>query len=330
MAEISVVIPIFNGEEYLRESMDSILNQSFHDYEVILVCDNGTSQKSLDILYDYSEKDKRVRIIENTEKLGISESINVGIRNSSGKYIARMDGDDISAYRRLEVQKLYMDTYENIGICGIKHKVLNSPKWFVDFYSDPRQIKSDLLFFVPLRHPSIMIRGDVIFGNSLFYDKDLPGVEDYDYFIRAAKVTDLTNINDSSLFKYRRSNINTSLINKKRDEIIRKELMKRQFSDLLELDFDDAALEILDVVDGVSEYKINEYKKMLIDLEKAMTTIIEANDLLEVYDKKCLMNTLYHCWFRVKYSMDICSHNKTPDDAIEFWRDSRFHTLWLD
>ena len=91
MAEISVVVPIYNGEQYLEEALNSIALQSFKDFEVILVCEYDTSNESLDIVHKFSKKDKRFKIITNTCKLGISESLNVGIRKSTGKYIARMD-----------------------------------------------------------------------------------------------------------------------------------------------------------------------------------------------------------------------------------------------
>ncbi len=330
MAEISVVIPIYNGEQYLEEALNSIALQSFKDFEVILVCEYGTSDASLDIVHKFREKDKRFKIIINTNKLGISESLNVGIRNSTGKYIARMDGDDISGQKRLEIQKLYMDYYRNIGVCGIKHKVINSPRWIVDYHSNPEQINSDLLFFVSLRHPTIMIRSDVIYENNIFYDSSLPGVEDYDYFIRASKVTELTNINEPDLFYYRRTSENASLINKERDEKIRKILMKNQFYDRLKLDFSDKTIDILDVVDGVPFYNEKIYLNILNELQKNMEIIMQRNNEVGIYKPECLINTFEHIWFRIKYNMDIVSKTKLSDKIIDKWRAGDYYNIWMD
>lgn len=330
MAEISVVVPIYNGEQYLEEALNSIALQSFKDFEVILVCEYGTSNESLDIVHKFRKNDKRFKIITNTSKLGISESLNVGIRKSTGKYIARMDADDISGQKRLEIQKLYMDYYSNIGVCGIKHKVINSPRWIVDYHSNPEQINSDLLFFVSLRHPTIMMRSDVILKNNLFYDSSLPGVEDYDYFIRASKVTELTNINEPNLFYYRRTSENASLVNKKRDEKIRKILIKNQFYDRLKLDFSDKIIDILDVVDGVPFYNEKTYSNILSELQKNMEIIMQKNNEMGIYRPECLINTMEHIWFRVKYSMDIASKAKLSDKIIDKWRAGDYYNIWMD
>lgn len=330
MAEISVVVPIYNGEQYLEEALNSIALQSFKDFEVILVCEYGTSNESLDIVHKFRKNDKRFKIITNTSKLGISESLNVGIRKSTGKYIARMDADDISGQKRLEIQKLYMDYYSNIGVCGIKHKVINSPRWIVDYHSNPEQINSDLLFFVSLRHPTIMMRSDVILKNNLFYDSSLPGVEDYDYFIRASKVTELTNINEPDLFYYRRTSENASLVNKKRDEKIRKILIKNQFYDRLKLDFSDKIIDILDVVDGVPFYNEKTYSNILSELQKNMEIIMQKNNEMGIYRPECLINTMEHIWFRVKYSMDIASKAKLSDKIIDKWRAGDYYNIWMD
>lgn len=330
MAEISVVVPIYNGEQYLEEALNSIALQSFKDFEVILVCEYGTSNESLDIVHKFRKNDKRFKIITNTSKLGISESLNVGIRKSTGKYIARMDGDDISCQKRLEIQKLYMDYCSNIGVCGIIHKVINSPRWIVDYHSNPEQINSDLLFFVPLKHPTIMIRSDVIYKNNLFYDSSLPGVEDYDYFIRASKVTELTNINEPDLFYYRRTSENASLINEKRDEKIRKSLIKSQFYDRLKLDFSDKTIDILDVVDGIPFYNEKIYLNILSELQKNMEIIMQRNNEMGIYRPECLINTMEHRWFRVKYSMDIASKAKLSDKIIDKWRAGDYYNIWMD
>jgi len=112
---VSVLMPVFNGEQFLRPAMNSILNQTFTDFEFIIV-DDGSTDHSREILNSYT--DSRVRLICNESNIGLTDSLNRGLEAASGNYIARMDQDDISLPERLAKQVAFMDSHPEVGVCG--------------------------------------------------------------------------------------------------------------------------------------------------------------------------------------------------------------------
>lgn len=121
MAEISVLLCVYNGEKYLREACDSIISQTFADFEFIIV-DDGSTDHSADILRSY--KDERMKIIQQPNK-GLSAALNVGLKASSGKYIARMDADDISLPNRLEYQARFLNEHPECVVVGSNAVVMD-------------------------------------------------------------------------------------------------------------------------------------------------------------------------------------------------------------
>lgn len=235
-----------------------------------------------------------------------------------------MDADDISGERRLEVQKEFMDAYPDIGICGTKHTVIGAPHWLVDYFADPLQIKSELLFFVPLRHPTIMIRRALVEQEQLYYNADIPGAEDYDFFIRASRVTKLSNIMDNDLFAYRRAEGNVSALNKERDIKIRHSLMKNLFENDLQLSLEDKEIDILSIT---HTYK-NECD--IVDLNILLEKIVEQNNALKIYDEYALCQTMFHRWSRARYAMNLQFKKSPPQKMIDCWHTGTFYRPWME
>ncbi len=115
--EISVVMSVYNGEDFLRESIVSILNQTFKNFEFIIIND-GSRDSSLKIIEEYRSKDARIKKINNEKNIGLSASLNKGIKIAKGKYIARQDADDISHSDRLEKQYEFLETKEDVHLVG--------------------------------------------------------------------------------------------------------------------------------------------------------------------------------------------------------------------
>ena len=116
--EISVIMSVFNGARYLKKSIESILNQSYEDFEYVII-DDGSTDKSKIIIESF--KDPRIKLISNKQNIGLAASLNIGIQVSKGKYIARMDCDDVSATKRLENQLEYL--IKNPKISGYRAMV---------------------------------------------------------------------------------------------------------------------------------------------------------------------------------------------------------------
>lgn len=118
--KISVVMPTYNTEvSILKEAVDSILNQTFGDFEFIII-DDGSTNNSVEYLK--SLQDQRVKIIRNDTNIGITKSLNIGLRAAKGKYIARMDSDDIAFPDRFEIQYAFMESHPDVFVCGAKVK----------------------------------------------------------------------------------------------------------------------------------------------------------------------------------------------------------------
>lgn len=175
---ISVVMSVRNGMPFLPEAVHSVLAQSFEDFEFI-VMDNASVDGSNE--WVTAQQDKRIRLVRNEEDLGLSQSLNRGFSLARGKYIARMDADDISTPERLAVQAAYMDEHPELVVCGGEVEIFTettSSLWEVPKGRDA--ILSTLLFAVPLAHPAVMYRADAWNSLKLQYDKTLALSQDFD------------------------------------------------------------------------------------------------------------------------------------------------------
>lgn len=127
MPKISVLMPVYNTEEeYLREAIESILNQTYTDFEFLIVDDKSTNNAP-DVIAEYAKKDKRIKVIQGLHK-GIGFVRNLGIKEAQGEYIAWLDSDDISLPERLEKQVSYLEKNNDITICCTAFKIIPSNK----------------------------------------------------------------------------------------------------------------------------------------------------------------------------------------------------------
>jgi len=199
--QISVILPIYNASAYLHEALESVLQQTFTDFE-LLVIDDGSTDNSVEIVKSYD--DWRIRLISNAHDF--ISSLNKGIEAATGKYIARMDADDVMLPHRLETQFQFMETDMDIDICGSFAECFGIRQQIMQNVIKHRQIISMLLLTNPLIHPSVMIRRTV-FGNghSLRYPDGYPCAEDYKLWtVLAGKGYRFANIPEV-LMRYRRS-----------------------------------------------------------------------------------------------------------------------------
>ena len=217
---ISVIMPVFNAERYIHEAIESILNQTFTDYEFIIIND-GSSDETQNIILRF--QDPRIKLFNNDFNMGLVFSLNKGIRNAKGKYIARMDADDISLPHRLEIQVNYLNSNQSIGVVGSNCIYINQDGVKGDKTNlpiDNLNISWLLFFSVPIAHPTVMMHASVLdFTNG--YDslivttsREKYSAEDYNLWIRLLDFTMFANI-DEPLLLYRVHNNNVSYVNSK-------------------------------------------------------------------------------------------------------------------
>jgi glycosyltransferase involved in cell wall biosynthesis len=180
--QISVIMPVYNGEKYLKEAIESILNQTFKDFELILIND-GSTDSSEKIIKSFT--DERIVYIDNGKNLGLAASFNAGIDAARGQYIARMDADDISLPTRFEKQFSYLERKPHIGIVGSGIVIIDENGRKMAVHKRPKshlEIKFSSLFSSPMYHPTVMGRAEIF--RSHHYNDTFSNSEDYELWSR--------------------------------------------------------------------------------------------------------------------------------------------------
>lgn len=200
MPAISVVMSVYNGERYLAEAMDSILGQTFADFEFVIV-DDGSKDSTAEILGAYARRDARVRVITQ-ENTGRSEALNRGFAAAKAPLIARMDADDISLPQRLQQQVEFMRQHSEVGLLGGQCERITEGSrqripWLV-FHTEDADIRAGLPRAYPVTHGTAVLRKDLVLRLGGFR-KALPEAEDNDLFLRMAEHTRLANLAETVL-----------------------------------------------------------------------------------------------------------------------------------
>ena len=200
MQKVSVIMSVYNGERHLRESVDSILNQTFKDFEFIIIND-GSSDKTMDILKAYG--DKRIILITQ-DNMGLTKSLNNGIAIAKGRYIARQDADDKSEIDRLEKQVNYMESNLSVGLLGTMFKIIDENGMFrrTSYLPvDNEIIKERLVEINQFCHGSVMIRKVALEKVGTYRDY-FKYAQDYDLWLRISESFHVSNLPEP-LYCYR-------------------------------------------------------------------------------------------------------------------------------
>lgn len=185
MPLVSVILPVYNAERFLREAIDSILTQTFRDFELILLND-GSTDGSEAIIQSY--QDKRIVYLKNEKNEGLVYTLNKGIDTAKGQYIARMDADDVAVRERLERQLGYLRTKKDIGVVASAIQFINEKgalqgPWALDAKTiTPVQIRSVMARECCIAHPSVMARSSLM--KRFKYNPTQKNIEDYDLWLR--------------------------------------------------------------------------------------------------------------------------------------------------
>ena len=186
MPKISVISGAYNvGKCFAFEkSISSVLSQTFSDFEFI-ICDDGSSDNTWDLLSDYAKKDSRIKLLKNEKNIGLAATLNRCISESSGEFIARHDCDDYNDIRRFELQLKYFDENPDVSVLGTAIYLFDENGIF-DTDIQPQSVSDkDFLFTSPYKHGSVMFRRDALMkANCYRVAKETRRNEDYDLFMR--------------------------------------------------------------------------------------------------------------------------------------------------
>lgn len=195
---VSVVLAVYNGEQYLAQAIQSVLNQTYKNFEFFIV-DDGSTDGSLQIIQSF--RDERIQIISRENK-GLVASLNEGIAAANGKYIARMDADDECLPERFEKQVAYLEANDRVGLCGTSfYYVNNNGESKSVWHLNNEELKANFLFTCPILHPTAFMRTSVLRENNLEYG-NVRFAQDLDLWYRISLVSNLAVLPDV-LLKYR-------------------------------------------------------------------------------------------------------------------------------
>jgi glycosyltransferase involved in cell wall biosynthesis len=219
-------MPVYNCELYIKEAVDSILNQTFTDFEFLII-DDASSDETVTILKSYY--DPRIKLIEKPLNTGYTNSLNQGLKLAKGEYIARMDGDDISLPERFAKQVAFLNENPEIIMCGTSYSIIGENEVFL-LPENHQEIKINLLKGNCIVHPSVMLRNNIIVANNIIYDQQMEPAEDYDLWVRLLLIGELHNLQEC-LLSYRVHDSQVSTIRDKKQVHIAKDVrLKLLFS----------------------------------------------------------------------------------------------------
>ena len=301
---VSVVMSVFNTpKEPLFDAVRSILNQTYINFEFIIIDDCSKVEFYCDPIF----LDKRIKIYKNSKNGGCGFSFNKGVSLAKGKYIARMDSDDISLPTRLEKQVGFMETHPDVVACGTWFKFFGSKNHEVKRVIDDNEYYRCCLFFdnVPtLLHPSVMIRRETLEVNKINYDPNLRGAEDYKLWCQLTKVGVVTNYKEV-LVHYRVHENQITNSNKYLDFIkdhkVGNELIKE-----IGVDFNDEEKELFFNYLKSKRYSAIKYSSLL-------DKVASANKISKIYDQNKFNLRVHEQW------VSVVQHIKNPFKLFSFF-----------
>lgn len=201
---ISVLMPVRNAGVFLAPAIESIINQTYSNWELICV-DDGSNDGTSKLLRMYSKVDKRIKVYSNKSRKGIGYSLNKALSFAKGQYIARMDADDISLPQRLEIQLSFLQKNTNIVACGGQAEMINTEGItfaYKKFPTDPKELYKMIMRSIPLQHPILMTRAKIF--KEYRYREDIRTAEDVDMLFYLLSKGNISNVEDV-IYKYRKS-----------------------------------------------------------------------------------------------------------------------------
>lgn len=279
MPQVSVFMAAYNAADYIKQAIQSVLNQTFNDFELIIVND-GSTDNTVDIIKSFD--DKRIILVNNDQNKGLVYTRNLALKYATGKYLAIHDSDDISIPTRLEIQVNKLENEPNLAVIGSraliidKNGILTGEK--LDVINGSDYIKSILFFENTFVHSSIMMRTSV-FKEVNGYET-YPGAEDYDIFLRISLLYPLDNL-EEYLVQYRIHSTNFSIIEK---QLLETQLLKIKAKQLENLNIRISEQEIIDSRDNLKQF------------ESLYKQIIYANRKMKIYEVNIFEALIFKKW----------------------------------
>ncbi|WFB35664.1 glycosyltransferase [Kiritimatiellota bacterium B12222] len=287
---VSILLPVYNSASSLKETLDSLLTQSFSDFE-LLVVDDGSTDQSSEILAACT--DSRLRVLKNPERLRLAGALNRGMREARGELIARMDADDLAHPERLASQVAYLDAHPEIVLCGTWTRHFGSKVKKQERYPVGHDaIRAFVLFNCPFAHPTVMFRKNVFLEHDLFYDGSFYPTEDYELWTRLVHHFPVANL-PQVLLDYRVHAQSMTGSDWENMDAQACRLMKQQFADL-GVTLDDERIRLHRDM-GMARVKATDFEATRIHV----IDLLQRNAQAAFCPEKAFAEELRERWFHV-------------------------------
>lgn len=290
--KVTVLLPVFNSEKYLRQAIDSILNQTFKNFELLIINDGSTDGSNI-IINSYS--DERIRVLDNCENVGLTASRNRGLQEARGEYVALLDSDDIAYSTRLYDQVTFLEKNKDFGLiaswANIIDETSNTTGEIWKYDASPEKIISILLFHNYFVQSAVMLRKSCLPAECY---RNFQLAEDYDFWVRIARNTRVWNL-QKVLIGYR----------------IHKESISRKKTDLMEectrniVTYQLEAIKIKPTIYELELHRclgLNVFKNDISFVENIESWLMHvrfSNEISRCYEQKFFEETLAEYWFSV-------------------------------
>lgn len=304
---VTVLMPNYNNEAFLKEAIDSILNQTYKDI-ILLIIDDGSTDSSIDIINSYN--DPRIKLVIKESNSGIVDALNIGIDLITTKYYVRMDGDDVSVPERIQLLYDFMEKNPEVGVCGSHFLLFGDINEVWRMELNRNKIKAKLIYSNGVAHGPSIYRTEVLKKNNIHYTNDHPYMEDYDLFFRMKGLTEFAHL-DKVLYNYRILKHNSTVKNRHTILERKRKMYAKVISQLgiepSEYNIDKHVQFFLG--DVPLTYSIREYKDWVEE-------ILQKNELYRFYPHKELKEFLDLAWGKFFFKVVPMSIFKNIDYFI--------------
>lgn len=311
---ISLIMSCYNAEKYVAETINSILEQTYTDFEFIIIDDNSID-KTVDIIKGY--KDERIRLFINETNKGLTVNLNFALRKAKGNYIARVDSDDVFLLNKLEMQIKYLEKHHEINLLGTNAYIYGTKK-IMKMPTTHSQILGSIILYNPFIHSSIMVKTETI--NKYLYNESFRHSQDYELWSRLVFNEKVFNIN-KPLLKYR---IHENQVSKKAEASQNhlSSIIKSNIIDKILILSEDSKTLFINSLE-LTNIKSIELKKV----KKIYKNIYSNHTLLDNDSERYLKKQLWVFYDRLTYFVLKNNYFKVHFCDIALWRINRFSIM---
>lgn len=328
MPRVTVLLPTYQSEKYLCETLESVFSQTFQDFEVLIVDDHSTDD-TLKIVRSFA--DSRTRLLMGPQK-GLAAALNYGIQEAAGEYIARIDADDLMIPTRLEKQVAYLDEYPKVAICGGWQQYFGRSTYLHAPPASSEQCRANLLFRCDLCHSTLMLRKEIFLKNGLYYSSHF-AAEDFELWTRALDYGEIANLPE--VLGYYREDGKSITTAKKEELIIQQgEIVASSLKRNLGINL--SPKQTTYFIGWVNPFfnerhgiPSEDRKTAWQDLQIVLTQIYRRNHEKHYYDEKALLNALAAEWVALRYNAPFELPKKDISTLEQVFAARRPGQIWL-